>query len=155
MLDYLGDIIKIFAAFFLLGLIIDYPEQRRRSRNRKTQIKNTMDYKKLTSFEDCLKIKGETLEQFQERTNGMDADTVGYEKCKAITFAINGGKHVKRGYYPYFYNPNHSVAGFSYGDYFYAHDYSVVGARLLLETPQQAEYAGETFPNEYSEHING
>lgn len=153
MLDYLGDIIKIFAALFLFGLIMDYPEQRRRNRNRKTQIKNTMNYKKLKSFEDCLSIKGETLEHFQERTKGMDADTVGYEKCKVIVFAINGGKHVKRGYYPYFYNTNRSVAGFSYCDC--GDGDSAVGARFLLETAKQAEYAGKTFTNEYSEHING
>ena len=72
------------------------------------------DYRQIDSFEKVLEFKGETLEQFQERTKGMDVDTVGYEKCKAIVFALNGGKHVKQGYYPWFYNPNRSSASFSY-----------------------------------------
>lgn len=113
-----------------------------------------MDYKQIDSFEKALEFKGETLEQFQERTKGMDVDTVGYEKVKAIAYALNGGKHVKEGYYPWFYNPNRSSVGFSYDDC--ACDYGIarVGARHLLEDRKRAIYAGETFPKEYSQFIN-
>lgn len=58
----------------------------------------TFDFRQIDSFEKVLEFKGETLEQFQERTKGMDVDTVGHEKVKAIVFALNGGKHVKEGY---------------------------------------------------------
>ena len=98
------------------------------------------DYRQIDSFEKVLEFKGETLEQFQERTKGMDVDTVGYEKCKAIVFALNGGKHVKQGYYPWFYNPNRSSASFSYYDYFYDCDNAVVGARRSVDTPEKAIY---------------
>lgn len=113
------------------------------------------NYKQLDSFEKVLAVKGETIEQFNERTKGLDADTVGYEKVKAIAFAMNGGKHVTEGYYPWFRNPNRSVAGFSYFGYFYDVAYSIVGARHLMEDSDAAIYAGKTFPNEYSEYING
>ncbi|OYD44306.1 hypothetical protein CHU00_17510 [Sphingobacterium cellulitidis] len=112
------------------------------------------DFRQIDSFEKALEFKGESLEQFQERTKGMDVDTVGYEKCKAIVFALNGGKHVKQGYYPWFYNPNRSSASFSYFVYHFGSAGAVVGARLLLVDRPTAIYAGETFPKEYSQFIN-
>lgn len=112
------------------------------------------DYRQIDSFEKVLQFKGETLEQFQERTKGMDVDTVGYEKCKAIVFALNGGKHVKEGFYPWFYNPNRSSVSFSYLDYFCVYGRAAVGARLLLVDRPTAIFAGKTFPKEYSQFIN-
>ena len=35
----------------------------------------TFDFRQIDSFEKVLEFKGETLEQFQERTKGMDVDT--------------------------------------------------------------------------------
>ncbi len=122
--------------------------------NKQKSKTDTFDFRQIDSFEKALEFKGETLEQFQERTKGMDVDTVGYEKCKAIVFALNGGKHVKEGYYPWFYNPNRSSVGFSCRGYHYAYDYAYVGARLLLVDRPTAIYAGETFPTEYSQFIN-
>ncbi|TWI22174.1 hypothetical protein [Sphingobacterium siyangense] len=113
-----------------------------------------MDYKQINTFEKALEFKGETLEQFNERTKGMDIDTIGYEKVKAIVFALNGGKHVKRGYYPWFYNPTGSSSSFSYDDSAYDYDFAGVGARQLLKTSELARYAGRTFPLEYSQYIN-
>lgn len=119
----------------------------------KTSVK--MDYKEINSFEKVLQVKGETLEQFQDRTKSLDVDTVGYEKVKAIAFALNGGKHVTEGYYPYFYNPNRSSVGFSSYDFDYDDDDAYVGARHLMLDRQRAIYAGKTFPIEYSQFING
>ena len=122
--------------------------------NKKKSETEEFDYRQIDSFEKVLQFKGETMEQFQERTKGLDVDTVGYEKVKAIVFALNGGKNVKRGYYPWFYNPNRSSVSFSYYGYCYGHDDALVGARLLLEDSQVAIYAGNTFPKEYSQFIN-
>ncbi len=113
------------------------------------------NYEQIDSFEKVLAFKGETIEQFNERTKGMEADTVGYEKVKAIAFAMNGGRHVTSGYVPWFYNPNRSVAGFSYYGFVYDRDSSNVSARHLIEDRAAAIFAGKTFPNEYSQYING
>lgn len=122
--------------------------------NSKKSKTESFDYKNIDSFEKVLEFKGETLEQFQERTKGMDVDTAGFEKCKAIVFALNGGKHVKEGFYPWFYNPNRSSVGFSYYGYLYGSDFAVVSARLLLVDRPTAIYAGKTFPRDYSQFIN-
>ena len=122
--------------------------------NKKKSETGTFDYRQIDSFEKVLEFKGETMEQFQERTKGLDVDTVGYEKVKAIVFALNGGKNVKQGYYPWFYNPNRSSVSFSCHGYYSDNDYAAVGARLLLEERQVAIYAGKTFPREYSQFIN-
>lgn len=114
-----------------------------------------MDYKEINTFEKALEIKGETLDQFNERTKGMDIDTVGYEKVKAIVFALNGGKHVNRGYFPWFYNPTGSSSSFSYCVSYFDLAYADVGARHLLIDSARAKFAGETFPLEYSQYING
>lgn len=114
-----------------------------------------MNYTEINTFEKVLAFKGETLQQFNERTKGMDSDTVGYEKVKAIAFAMNGGKHVTSGYTPWFCNPNRSVAGFSFLVLDYDYDISYVGSRLLIKDKQAAIFAGETFPIEYSQFING
>ncbi|WP_313261920.1 hypothetical protein [Sphingobacterium sp.] len=122
--------------------------------NKKKSETGKFDYTQIDSFEKVLEFKGETMEQFQERTKGMDVDTIGYEKVKAIVFALNGGKNVKQGYYPWFYNPSRSSVSFSDCDCIYVGGGANVGARLLLEERQVAIYAGKTFPKEYSQFIN-
>mgnify|MGYP001187705858 CR=1 FL=1 len=113
-----------------------------------------MDYTQINTFEKVLEVKGETLEQFQERTKDMDVDTAGYEKVKAIAFALNGGKHIKKGYFPWFYNPTGSSRSFSVYDYLYDLGDACVGSRHLMIDSERAIYAGETFPSEYSQYIN-
>ncbi|SMG35758.1 hypothetical protein [Sphingobacterium psychroaquaticum] len=113
-----------------------------------------MDFKQINTFEKALEFKGETLEQFNERTKGMDVDMKGLEKIHVIVFALNGGKHVKEGYYPWFYNPNRSSVSFSFNVFNYDSDHAFVCARQLLETRELARYAGDTFPLEYSQYIN-
>lgn len=122
--------------------------------NSKKSETSRFDYRNIDSFEKALEFNGETMEQFQARTRGMDVDTVGYEKCKAIAFALNGGKHVNKGFYPWFYNPNRSSVGFSFGVCICDLDCALVGARLLLVDSPTALYAGNTFPREYSQFIN-
>ena len=50
--------------------------------NKKKSESGNFDYRQIDSFEKVLEFKGETMEQFQERTKGMDVDTIGYEKVK-------------------------------------------------------------------------
>ncbi|AIM38294.1 hypothetical protein KO02_17580 [Sphingobacterium sp. ML3W] len=114
-----------------------------------------MDYKQIDTFEKVLEFNGETLEQFNNRTVKMAPDTYGYEKVKAIVLAMNGGKNVTSGYWPYFWNPNGSAVGFSFRAYFYDIVFAFVGARLLMIDHERAIYAGKTFTKEYSEYING
>lgn len=106
------------------------------------------------SFADILAFHNETAEQFAERTKHDTVDERGYKKCKMIVFAMNGGKHVTEGYYPWFYSAG-SGSGFSYYDFYYDSVFSFVGSRLLFEESSNAIYAGKTFLAEYSEHING
>lgn len=114
-----------------------------------------MYYEQITTLEQALEFKGETLTQFNKRTKGLEVDTIGYEKLKVIVWAINGGENIKEGYWPHFYNPNRSSVEFSCNGYDYAlDDVSGVGACLLFEDPDHAIYAGKTFPKEYSQFIN-
>lgn len=109
---------------------------------------------KIKSFEDALAANGETLDQFNERTKNDTPDEVGYKKIKAIVLALNEGETVKSGYWPWFRRVSSGV-----GLSFYACDYDVgsafVGSRLLLKSSSLARYAGEQFPAEYKEWIDG
>ena|SRR5690606_20680670 len=113
-----------------------------------------MNYQEINTFEKVLAFKGETIEKFNQRTADMEPDEVGYQKCKAIAFAMNGGKHVTVGYEIWFWNPNKSASGFSFGDVICVFGYSFVGSRLLIENREAAKFAGKTFPKEYSLFIN-
>lgn len=106
------------------------------------------------TFADILTFHGETAEQFAERTKYDTVDERGYKKCKMIVYAMNGGKHVTEGYYPWF-NSTGSGSGFSFFGCIYVNAFSTVGSRLLFEDSSHATYAGKTFLAEYSEHING
>lgn len=118
-------------------------------------VKKVFDYQEIETFEKVLQFKGETLEQFNDRTYGMDVDTAGYEKVKAIAFAMNGGKHVTEGYYPWFYNPTRSYDSLSLHGSFLDNDAANVGSRHLMIDRERAIFAGKTFPREYSQFING
>lgn len=113
-----------------------------------------MDYKQIDSFEKALEFKGETLEQFNERTKTMETDMKGLEKVHVIVWALNGGENVKEGYYPLFWNPERSSSSFSFIVFYFDGVRAAVGARQLLKTREMARYAGKTFPKEYSQYIN-
>lgn len=117
--------------------------------------KKEFDYKEIDTFEKVLQFKGETLDQFNARTACMDVDTSGYEKVKAIAFAMNGGKYVTEGYYPWFYNPTRSHDLFSFNGYFLDNDAANVGYRHLMLDREKAIFAGKIFTKEYSQFING
>lgn len=55
-------------------------------------------------------------------------------------------------YYPYFYT---SGGGFSYDDYAYDRDYSSVGARLRVDTPDKAKHMGKSIESYYKTYILG
>ena len=109
---------------------------------------------KIKSFEDALAANGETLEQFNERTKNDTPDEVGYKKVKAIVLALNEGETVKSGYWPWFRRVSSGV-GLSYDVYVYDYVFAAVGSRLLLKSSSLARYAGEQFPAEYKEWIDG
>ncbi|WP_149525664.1 hypothetical protein [Sphingobacterium hotanense] len=117
--------------------------------------KKEFDYKEIDTFEKVLQFKGETLAQFKARTAGMEVDTIGSEKVKAIAFAMNGGKHVTEVYYPWFYNPNRSFASFASGGFGHNGTEASVGTRHLIINWERADFAGKTFLKEYSQFING
>lgn len=109
---------------------------------------------KIKSFEDALAANGETLEQFNERTKNDTPDEVGYKKVKAIVLALNEGETVKSGYWPWFRRVSSGV-GLSYDVCGRDGGYAYVGSRLLLKSSSLARYAGEQFPAEYKEWIDG
>ncbi|WP_312139479.1 hypothetical protein [Sphingobacterium sp.] len=117
--------------------------------------KKEFDYKEIDTFEKVLQFKGETLDQFNARIAGMDVDTVGYEKVKAIAFAMNGGKHVTEGYYPWFYNATRLFASFSFIRSYRDIGSADVSTRHLIINGERADFAGKTFLKEYSQFING
>ena len=109
---------------------------------------------KIKSFEDALAANGETLDQFNERTKNDTPDEVGYKKIKAIVLALNEGETVKSGYWPWFRRVSSGV-GLSCGDDGHVSGFASVRSRLLLKSSSLARYAGEQFPAEYKEWIDG
>jgi len=108
---------------------------------------NIMD--RIDSLEAALDYNGETIEQFNWRTE-RDTDAQRADKeWEAICLALREGKELEMGaywYYPYVLKPKAgSGSGFSYYDYHYDGAYSVVGARHSLDTADKAVYAGKKF----------
>ncbi len=110
--------------------------------------------KKITSFEAALEYNGETPEQFKKRTEHDAPHEVGFKKVCAIVLALNEGKVLDEGYYPWFWSAR-SSRGFSFGHFRYDCSSSAVAARHFLATPKLAIYAGNTFTAEYNEYTNG
>jgi len=115
---------------------------------------------KIKTFQDALDFNGETLEQFQKRTEHDSPDEIGYKKCKAIVLALNEGEAQDYSdakvwkYFPWFRSVGSGV-GFSCVVFDCDLSASYVGARLLLKTSELATYAGKQFTQEYNEMING
>lgn len=116
--------------------------------------------KVIKTFQDALDYNGETLEQFNKRTEHDAPNEKAYKKLKSIVLALNEGKPMDYTdtsvwkYYPWFYSVGSGV-GFSCLSYDYDLSDSSVGARLCLRTSKLAIYAGQQFIQEYNEYING
>lgn len=115
---------------------------------------NIMDL--LDSFEAALEINGETIEEFNKRTEHDDDQERAGKELAAIYKAIRQGNEDGR-YYPYFNNPNRSGSGsgFSFDAYGYVCVYSFVGARLTADTAEKATFVGKKFTSIYQRYING
>lgn len=119
-----------------------------------------MEYQEIKSLQDALDFKGETLEQFEKRTEHDEDHEKAYKELVVVAFALNGGKTMTYGdtsvrkYYPWFWAAG-SGSGFSFNDYFYDYDASGVGARLCVDTRDKATYMGKQFIDTYNRYING
>ncbi len=125
---------------------------------KKTEVKDIT--KVIKTFQDALNYNGETLEEFEARTQHDAPDEKAYKKLKSIVLALNEGKPMDYTdtniwkYFPWFRAVGSGV-GFSYNDYYFDGSISAVGARLCLRTSALAIYAGKQFLSEYNEYING
>ncbi len=111
----------------------------------------------LNNFEDVLEWHGKTKKDFENETNNMDSDVVGYIKAKMIVEAYNEG--VK----PDYNNPNQIKyemcwqLGSSSGSVFRLDDYGVwstdscCGARLSFLSKENLYDAAEKFEAEFKE----
>lgn len=105
------------------------------------------------TFQDALDITGETLEQFNKRTEHDDDQERASKELAVIFKAINEGE--KGIYYPRFYNPTGSGSSFSSRGYVYGDVYSIVGGRYKASTPAKARYVGKKFTSIFNRYING
>ncbi|MBB2149154.1 hypothetical protein [Pedobacter gandavensis] len=98
---------------------------------------------------DALDYNGETMEQFNWRTERDTDQQKADKEWEAICLALREGKELEMGakwYYPYALKPEAgSGSGFSYGGYGCAYVCSGVGARHSLDTSEKAIYAGKQF----------
>lgn len=70
-----------------------------------------------------------------------------------VAEALREGKDPKDCfYYPYFYR---SGGGVSFGDYDADGGYSVVGARLRVDTPEKARHLGKVLEPQYKTYLTG
>lgn len=122
----------------------------------KKKVKHFSDIK---TFQDALDFRGETLEQFNHRTQFDDDVQRAGKELEVIAFAIRLGKPLgtsqgDRWYYPWF-NSKRSSVGFSYVGCDFGHAFSTVGSRLCVNTSEGAEYFGEQFIDIWDRYING
>lgn len=104
---------------------------------------------------DALEYNGETLEQFNHRTQFDTPGQKATKLCEAIALALREGKHLTKEdtwYYPYFSRVSSGV-GLSFVDFDAARGYSDVGARLSVFDAKTATYFGKQFTKEWSEHL--
>lgn len=121
-------------------------------------VKNIIE--RIKTLEDALEYNGETLEQFEARTIKDSNDERAYKALKAIALALNEGTPMDYTdtdvykYYPWF-NAVGSGSGFSFRVCAYGFSFSLVGARLCVNTREKAEYMGKQFIEIYNTYING
>lgn len=113
---------------------------------------NIMD--RLKTFQDALDITGETLENFEKRTEYDDDQEKAGKQLSVIYKAIREGVKTGR-FYPYFYNPSGSGSGFSYCASGCDDVDSFVGARHTADTSEKAVYVGKQFTAIHERYING
>lgn len=115
-------------------------------------IGSIMDH--ITSFEAALEYNGETMEQFNHRTQFDSPTEKADKKCAVYALALNEGRVMELGeerWYPVFRGTGEpgSGSGFSFGGSGFDRAYSLVGARLTFKSKALSDYAGKMFTNDY------
>lgn len=114
---------------------------------------------RIKSFEDVLKEKNMTLEDFNELNEDLEPDEVAYRKIKLIAKVLNEGwtpdwsNSNEYKYYPWFKMGSPSGVWFSYFDYDVWSARSTVGSRLCFKSRELAEYAGKQFESLYKDYF--
>lgn len=121
--------------------------------------KQSCHYTDIKTLQDALGYIGETLEDFNHRTQFDDDCQRAAKELEVIVLAIRQGNELgheqgDKWYYPYFYSKRSSV-GFSCHVCFYDGTASVVGSRLCVESSEKAKYLGTQFIDIYNRYING
>lgn len=120
----------------------------------------------INSFQDVLKLNGETQEQFDARSALDSPFQKANKAAESIALAYNEGKVLKYGegywlYFPRFWvrkdSSKPSGFAFSYYDWTYSlsHSRTYVGSRLCFNSDNHAVDAGNKFPDIYEQLLNG
>jgi len=117
--------------------------------------KTSFNYKDIKTFQDALDFKGETLEQFNWRT---ERDSPGEKSGKALevwAYAIRGGKALTKEdywYYPWF-NRTSSPSGLAYYVFSFGGTDADVGSRLCVCDADQTKHFAEVAIDDWSTYI--
>ncbi len=116
------------------------------------------NFRSIKTFADVCQENGTTEQDFNARFEGLDLDTINYEKVKLVVKAINQGwvpdwsnqKQYK--YYPWFEIDKAgdfclSVVGSA------SSVYVVIGSRLCFESSEKCKYAAEQFIDIYKQYL--
>jgi hypothetical protein len=121
--------------------------------------KQSSHYTDIKTLQDALDYIGESLDDFNNRTQFDDDCQKAAKELEVIVLAIRQGNEIDhnqdgRWYYPWF-NAKRSSDGFSCHGYGCGGAYSGVGSRLCVESSEKAEYLGNQFLGTYDRYING
>ncbi|MBO9671985.1 MAG: hypothetical protein J7577_00965 [Sphingobacteriaceae bacterium] len=120
-----------------------------------------MNLENIKTYEDICKIDGVDPIKSLPYPNATDSEETAvnsFAKVIRINRVLNDGwkpdwnNYEERKYYPWFDMEDYegqSGAGFSCNYYVYGRAYSAVGSRLVYKTREIAEFAGQTFLEEY------
>lgn len=121
--------------------------------------KQSVHYTDIKTLQDALDYNGETLEEFNNRTQYDDDVQRAYKELEVIVKAVRQGNELGKTendgwYYPFFCSKR-SLLGFRCYDYARDYGYSVVASRLCVESVEKAKYLGTQFLSTYDRYING
>lgn len=155
-LDNFKDAIKkflpIFEVYYTEPLIL--PRSETFCNGKKSSGNKSLHWKDITSFEKALEYTGETIEQFNHRTQfDTDQQRAGKE-IEVIAEAIRQGQKGEYDYYPWFWSAR-SSRGFSFRDYDYVNSNSSVASRHTVDSAEKATFMGKQHINIYDRYING
>lgn len=112
---------------------------------------------RIKSFQDALDYNGETLEQFEHRTQFDTPGQKAGKQLEVIALALNQGtprSRTDRWYYPWFERVSSGV-GLSFGGFVADGGYASVGSRLCVNSRENAIHFGKEFIELWSLYIYG